>query len=88
LGISSNKIHQKEDATMSLHISDATLKTLCMTEEELALEITLMLYQQKRLSLRQVMAMTGLTIFQVQCLLSKRSIPLQADAAFAGSLSA
>lgn len=65
---------------MSLMISDATLKTLGMSEEELALEITLMLYKQERLSLGQVLRMTGITPFQLQCLLAQREIPLRAEA--------
>ncbi|MBT9548259.1 MAG: UPF0175 family protein [Candidatus Sericytochromatia bacterium] len=72
---------------MSLHISDATLHTLGMTEEELSLEITLMLYEQKRLNLRQIMAMTGLSPFQLQCLFARRQIPLRAEPEVAPALS-
>ncbi|PIQ29199.1 hypothetical protein COW36_17570 [bacterium (Candidatus Blackallbacteria) CG17_big_fil_post_rev_8_21_14_2_50_48_46] len=64
---------------MSLMISDKTLNTLGMSEEEMALEITLMLYRQKRLNLGQVLRMTQLTPFQLQCLFSQRQIPLRAE---------
>lgn len=74
-----NKDRIEEKATMSLVISEETLKTIQLTEEELRAEIAVMLFQQERLTLAQASHFANQNIVQFQRLLASRKIPLHYD---------
>jgi predicted HTH domain antitoxin len=65
--------------TISLVISEETLETIQLTEEELRAEIAVMLFQQERLTLAQASHFANLNIVQFQRLLASRKIPLHYD---------
>jgi predicted HTH domain antitoxin len=64
---------------MSLVISEETLETIQLTEEELRIEIAVMLFQQERLTLAQASHFANQNIVRFQRLLASRKIPLHYD---------
>lgn len=64
---------------MSLVISEETLETIQLTEEELRIEIAIMLFQQERLTLGQASHFANQNIVRFQRLLASRKIPLHYD---------
>lgn len=64
---------------MSLIISDETLNSVGLSDQELLIEIAVMLFQQERMSLGQASKLANLNYVQFQELLAKRNIPLHYD---------
>ena len=59
---------------MALAISDELLRTIQMSEKEMLVEISVMLFQQEKLTLGQASELTGMEQFRFQDLLSARGI--------------
>ncbi len=59
---------------MALVISDEFMATSKLTEQEVWLELSLMLYQKKRISLGKAAELAGLSRLQMQAELKKRNI--------------
>lgn len=60
---------------MSLVISDEFLKASQMSESELKIEVAIMLFQQKRLSLGKASELAQMNRFQFEKILKQRNIP-------------
>jgi predicted HTH domain antitoxin len=61
---------------MSLMISDEIIKVSGLSEQELLLEVILMLFQQKRVSIGKASRLSGMTLRQFQHELATRKIPV------------
>ncbi len=61
---------------MSLVLSDELIRQTQSTEEELKIEIAVMLYQRKKLSIGQGCEFTGLDRLEFQRQLALRDVPL------------
>lgn len=61
---------------MSLTIPDDILQSAKMTEEELKLEIAILLYQQKKISIAKARFFAGKNVLQFQKELANRGISL------------
>jgi len=66
---------------MSIIIPDDILQTTRMTEEELKQEISILLFQKEKLTLRQASRLAGMNRLQFQHLLASRQIPVHYDVA-------
>jgi predicted HTH domain antitoxin len=64
---------------MSLMISDEIIKVSGLSEQELLLEVILMLFQQKRVSIGKASRLSGMTLRQFQHELATRKIPVHYD---------
>jgi predicted HTH domain antitoxin len=64
---------------MSLVISDEVIKVSGLSEQELLLEVILMLFQQKRVSIGKASRLSGMTLRQFQHELATRKIPVHYD---------
>ncbi|MBE9247861.1 UPF0175 family protein [Dolichospermum sp. LEGE 00240] len=59
---------------MSIVITEDTLKTISMSEDELLLEIAIMLFQQEKLTLGQASNFAKMNQLQLQKILGSRQI--------------
>jgi len=66
---------------MSIIIPDDILQATRMTEEELKQEISILLFQKEKLTLRQASRLAGMNRLQFQHLLASRQIPVHYDVA-------
>jgi predicted HTH domain antitoxin len=64
---------------MSILITDEMLNGLHFSESEFKLEISIFLFQQKKISLGKASQFAELTRFQFQKILSSREIPIHYD---------
>ena len=64
---------------MSVIIPDDILRASNMTEDELKLEITILLYQQGKISSGKVRVWTGITVLEFQHELAKRGLYINYD---------
>jgi predicted HTH domain antitoxin len=64
---------------MSLVISDLVLEELNMTDSELWLELVILLFQQKRISIGRASRLVNMHLLQFQHELAIRKIPIHYD---------
>ena len=64
---------------MSLVISDEVIQQLHLSEKDLQIEIALMLYQAKKMTLGQASKFVGTTQLGFQKILASHNIPLNYD---------
>lgn len=66
---------------MSIIISDHILEELNMTDSELWLELVILLFQQKRISIGRASRLVNMHLLQFQHELATRKIPIHYDVA-------
>jgi predicted HTH domain antitoxin len=64
---------------MSVMISNELLDSMCMTEDELRVEIAVMLFEREKLTLEQASRLANMPMYNFQHLLASRDIPLHYD---------
>ncbi|NJM71795.1 MAG: UPF0175 family protein [Scytonema sp. RU_4_4] len=64
---------------MSLIISDDVIRASGFSEQELLLEVILMIFQRKKISIGKASRLAGMTLRQFQHELATRKIPIHYD---------